>query len=142
QASFELSSAFRRSAIYRLTLCPDNLNSDLNAPAALLDRRRDAGLKIATAESWTGGLVAVLMTEILRSSAAVERGFVASIERGQAGPAHRPRRRASRPLPRRGPQDRTAKSCARRGQQSDRPCHGGEALLSGRACGESPRQAG
>jgi nicotinamide-nucleotide amidase len=34
------------------------------------------GLKIATAESCTGGLVAALLTEISGSSAVVERGFV------------------------------------------------------------------
>ena len=50
---------------------------DLTArAAALLDRCRAAGLKIATAESCTGGLVAALLTEIPGSSAVVERGFV------------------------------------------------------------------
>jgi nicotinamide-nucleotide amidase len=44
--------------------------------AALLDRYRTAGLKIATAESCTGGLIAGLLTEIPGSSAVVERGFV------------------------------------------------------------------
>ena len=44
--------------------------------AALLDRCRAAGLKIATAKSCTGGLVAALLTEIPGSSAVVERGFV------------------------------------------------------------------
>ena len=44
--------------------------------AALLDRCRAAALKIATAESCTGGLVAGLLTEIPGSSAVVERGFV------------------------------------------------------------------
>ena len=44
--------------------------------AALLERCRAAGLKIATAESCTGGLVAGLLTEIAGSSAVVERGFV------------------------------------------------------------------
>jgi nicotinamide-nucleotide amidase len=51
--------------------------TDLAARAsALLDRCRAAGLKIATAESCTGGLVTGLLTEIPGSSAVVERGFV------------------------------------------------------------------
>ena len=51
--------------------------NDLTArAAALLDRYRTAGLKIATAESCTGGLIAGLLTEIPGSSAVVERGFV------------------------------------------------------------------
>ena len=44
--------------------------------AVLIDRFRAAGLKVATAESCTGGLVAALLTEIPGSSAVVERGFV------------------------------------------------------------------
>ncbi|MGF9762653.1 CinA family protein [Microvirga sp. 0TCS3.31] len=44
--------------------------------AALLEAYRQEGLKIATAESCTGGLVAALLTEISGSSAVVERGFV------------------------------------------------------------------
>jgi len=44
--------------------------------AALIVRFRAAGLKVATAESCTGGLVAALLTEIPGSSAVVERGFV------------------------------------------------------------------
>ncbi|MBB3019993.1 nicotinamide-nucleotide amidase [Microvirga lupini] len=44
--------------------------------AALLDAYRRRGLKIATAESCTGGLVAAMLTEISGSSAVVERGFV------------------------------------------------------------------
>ncbi len=44
--------------------------------AALLDAYRGKDLKIATAESCTGGLVAALLTEISGSSAVVERGFV------------------------------------------------------------------
>jgi nicotinamide-nucleotide amidase len=44
--------------------------------AALLALCRDRGLKLATAESCTGGLVAGLLTEIPGSSAVVERGFV------------------------------------------------------------------
>ncbi|MBM1172080.1 CinA family protein [Microvirga arabica] len=44
--------------------------------AGLLDAYRRKGLKLATAESCTGGLVAALLTEISGSSAVVERGFV------------------------------------------------------------------
>jgi nicotinamide-nucleotide amidase len=44
--------------------------------AALLARARAAHLKIATAESCTGGLVAALLTEIPGSSDVVDRGFV------------------------------------------------------------------
>jgi nicotinamide-nucleotide amidase len=44
--------------------------------AALLKAYEQKGLKIATAESCTGGLVAALLTEIVGSSAVVERGFV------------------------------------------------------------------
>lgn len=42
----------------------------------VLDRARAAGLKIATAESCTGGLVAASLTEIPGSSDVFERGFV------------------------------------------------------------------
>src|SRR5688572_3029941 len=44
--------------------------------AALLDDFRGRGLKLATAESCTGGLVAGLLTEIAGSSDVVECGFV------------------------------------------------------------------
>ena len=44
--------------------------------AALLRAYGQKGLKIATAESCTGGLAAALLTEIAGSSAVVERGFV------------------------------------------------------------------
>lgn len=47
-----------------------------NHAAALLDAYKGKGLKIATAESCTGGLVAALLTEFSGSSAVVERGFV------------------------------------------------------------------
>jgi nicotinamide-nucleotide amidase len=43
----------------------------------LLAACRAKGLKIATAESCTGGLIAALLTEIPGSSEVVERGFVA-----------------------------------------------------------------
>jgi nicotinamide-nucleotide amidase len=42
----------------------------------ILDRAREAGLRIATAESCTGGLIAGLLTEIPGSSDVLERGFV------------------------------------------------------------------
>jgi len=44
--------------------------------AALITRYASLGLKIATAESCTGGLVAGLLTDIPGSSAVLERGFV------------------------------------------------------------------
>ncbi len=44
--------------------------------AALLERYRRAGLRLATAESCTGGLIAATLTEIAGSSDVVERGFV------------------------------------------------------------------
>jgi nicotinamide-nucleotide amidase len=44
--------------------------------AALIALCRARGVKVATAESCTGGLVAGLLTEIPGSSAVVERGFV------------------------------------------------------------------
>lgn len=42
----------------------------------LLDECRRRGLRIATAESCTGGLLASLLTELSGSSAVFERGFV------------------------------------------------------------------
>ena len=42
----------------------------------LLDDYRRAGLRLATAESCTGGLVAACLTEIAGASHVVERGFV------------------------------------------------------------------
>lgn len=50
---------------------------DKIAPARdLLDELRKRGLKIVTAESCTGGLIAALLTEIPGSSDVFERGFV------------------------------------------------------------------
>jgi nicotinamide-nucleotide amidase len=47
-----------------------------DAAAELLCLYRARGLKIATAESCTGGLVAALLTEIAGASEVLERGFV------------------------------------------------------------------
>jgi nicotinamide-nucleotide amidase len=55
-----------------MTVSPDLLER----AAALLRRYEADGLRIVTAESCTGGLVAGLLTEIPGSSAVVERGFV------------------------------------------------------------------
>jgi nicotinamide-nucleotide amidase len=53
------------------------MNADLRlAATALLDLARARGLRIATAESCTGGLVAGALTEIAGSSDVVDRGFV------------------------------------------------------------------
>jgi nicotinamide-nucleotide amidase len=53
------------------------MTADLKtAAAALIRAYAERGLKIATAESCTGGLVAGILTEIAGSSAVVERGFV------------------------------------------------------------------
>ena len=54
-------------------LFPDAL---LASARELLDLCRARGLKVATAESCTGGLAAALLTEIAGSSDVVERGFV------------------------------------------------------------------
>lgn len=48
----------------------------LSEAAVLLDRLRAQGLRLATAESCTGGLIAALFTETAGSSDVVERGFV------------------------------------------------------------------
>jgi len=53
------------------------LNDDIAAEAAsLLDSYRKAGLRLVTAESCTGGLVAACLTDIAGSSDVVDRGFV------------------------------------------------------------------
>ena len=49
---------------------------DYRAAAALLARLRERGLRLATAESCTGGLVASLITAIPGASDVFERGFV------------------------------------------------------------------
>jgi nicotinamide-nucleotide amidase len=51
----------------------DSLVSDA---ARLLDECRQAGVRLATAESCTGGLIAAALTAIAGSSDVVERGFV------------------------------------------------------------------
>lgn len=52
---------------------PDQLRRDA---ARLIEQLEDRGLKMATAESCTGGLIAAMLTEVPGSSRAVERGFV------------------------------------------------------------------
>ena len=53
------------------------MNAELRAAAtAVLDACRARKLKVATAESCTGGLVAGALTDIAGSSAVVDRGFV------------------------------------------------------------------
>ncbi len=56
-----------------MSMFPDGLIAETKA---LLHAYRGAGLKIATAESCTGGLLAACLTEIAGSSDVVERGFV------------------------------------------------------------------
>jgi nicotinamide-nucleotide amidase len=48
----------------------------LEMAAALLDRCRARGLRLATAESCTGGLIAATLTAIAGSSDVLDRGFV------------------------------------------------------------------
>ncbi len=48
----------------------------LNLARLVLDEARSRRVKIATAESCTGGLIAGLLTEIAGSSDVVERGFI------------------------------------------------------------------
>ena len=53
------------------------MSEDVRAmAAAVLETCRARGLKVATAESCTGGLVAAALTEIAGSSDVVDRGFV------------------------------------------------------------------
>jgi nicotinamide-nucleotide amidase len=56
-----------------MSIFPDDL---IQSARLLLDDAQKRGVKIATAESCTGGLVAALLTEIAGSSATVERAFV------------------------------------------------------------------
>jgi nicotinamide-nucleotide amidase len=56
-----------------MTMFPEHL---ISKAESLLADYRGAGLKIATAESCTGGLLAACLTEIAGSSDVVERGFV------------------------------------------------------------------
>jgi nicotinamide-nucleotide amidase len=51
--------------------------------AALLGELRGRGLKLATAESCTGGLIAGLLTELPGASDVLERGFVAYSNRAK-----------------------------------------------------------
>lgn len=48
----------------------------VTAAAAVLQRLRQRGIMVATAESCTGGLIAAALTEIAGSSDVVDRGFV------------------------------------------------------------------
>ncbi len=48
----------------------------LEQSTALLERARSLGLKLATAESCTGGMIAAALTDIAGSSDVFERGFV------------------------------------------------------------------
>ncbi|MDE3175321.1 MAG: CinA family protein [Pseudomonadota bacterium] len=56
-----------------MSLFPDALAARARA---LIERLRASGLKLASAESCTGGLIAALLTEIPGSSDVFERGFV------------------------------------------------------------------
>ena len=64
-----------------MSIFPDGLIAETET---LLDAYRGAGLKIATAESCTGGLLAACLTEIAGSSDVVERGFVTYSNRAKS----------------------------------------------------------
>jgi nicotinamide-nucleotide amidase len=53
--------------------------------ASLLAACRQRGLKLATAESCTGGLIAAILTEVPGSSDVVERGFVTYSNEAKTG---------------------------------------------------------
>ena len=57
----------------------------LDRAASLLETCRARSLRIATAESCTGGLVAALLTEVAGSSSVFERGFVTYSNEAKAG---------------------------------------------------------
>jgi nicotinamide-nucleotide amidase len=59
--------------LFDMSLFPEDL---VQSARILLDDANIRGIKIVTAESCTGGLVAALLTEIAGSSSIVERGFV------------------------------------------------------------------
>lgn len=63
------------------SVLPDDLEADVRA---FLNEACDAGLKIATAESCTGGLLASLLTDVPGCSHAFERGFVVYTEDAKA----------------------------------------------------------
>ncbi len=48
----------------------------MTGPGVILDRARAAGLRIACAESCTGGMIAVALTDVAGSSDVFDRGFV------------------------------------------------------------------
>jgi len=56
----------------------------------ILREARDKGLRIATAESCTGGLISALLTEIPGSSVVFERGYVAYSNRAKTAYLHVP----------------------------------------------------
>lgn len=49
---------------------------DVESARRILDAMRQTGLKLTTAESCTGGLIAALLTEVPGSSDVLERGYV------------------------------------------------------------------
>jgi nicotinamide-nucleotide amidase len=56
----------------------------LSLAQVVLDDAREKGLRVATAESCTGGLIAALLTEIPGSSDVIERGFVVYSNRAKS----------------------------------------------------------